>query len=73
MEETEEPVLSHSHKASSVQGLDVVVATASGYHGSERFNLIKPISHSGSNYVGMVSKSITHVVSFFVFAIELNF
>jgi hypothetical protein len=54
--------------ARMVQGMDRVVVTVTGYHKSDRFNLIKLITYAGANYVGDMSKSITHLVSFVVFA-----
>ncbi|WOG89259.1 hypothetical protein DCAR_0208496 [Daucus carota subsp. sativus] len=42
--------------------MESVIATVSGYHGSQRFNLIKLISHAGGFNVGYLNNSVTHLI-----------
>ncbi|GAB2282449.1 hypothetical protein Dimus_016992 [Dionaea muscipula] len=45
----------------AIDGMESIVAAVSGFHGTERFKLIKLISLAGGNYVGTMSRSTTHL------------
>ncbi|KAL9231517.1 hypothetical protein vseg_006739 [Gypsophila vaccaria] len=45
-----------------VEGMDTVVATVTGYHGTQRSQVVRLITLAGANYVGKMSKSTTHLI-----------
>ncbi|KAI4320337.1 hypothetical protein MLD38_033833 [Melastoma candidum] len=45
-----------------IREMDSVVATVSGYRGSDRFKLIKLVSLTGASYVGALNRATTHMI-----------
>ncbi|XP_057422251.1 uncharacterized protein LOC130716080 isoform X2 [Lotus japonicus] len=47
-----------------IQDMGKVLVTVTGYHGLERFNLIKLIAYAGASYSGRMAEFINHLVCF---------